>query len=215
MIFKMIAVDGVKRLLKAHSLTPNNHNEYTIANSDTWMPLGSQGRHANAYCDVILTDCPQKSRASSRHRQVDYYNKNTCAWLLWHWSSRGQLALCNTLGPTASWVLSSTDRVKISVKQPIQMVWCFYFTLEKQILPLNPLKTILKVGDLSSAIAMLAHGFGALPRVRAIGHCIIGQERDFLWPDWLNWGCGRSKYKFYLNPKTLGKTHGLVCDNTC
>ena len=26
------------------------------------------------------------------------YNKNPCAWLLWHWSSRGQLALCNPRG---------------------------------------------------------------------------------------------------------------------
>ena len=28
-----------------------------------------------------------------------YYNENPCAWLLWHWSSRGQLALCNPPGP--------------------------------------------------------------------------------------------------------------------
>ena len=26
------------------------------------------------------------------------YNENPCAWLLWHWSSRGQLALCNPRG---------------------------------------------------------------------------------------------------------------------
>ena len=27
-----------------------------------------------------------------------FYNKNPCAWLLWHWSSLGQLALCNPRG---------------------------------------------------------------------------------------------------------------------
>ena len=27
-----------------------------------------------------------------------YYNENPCAWLLWHWSSRGQLTLCNPRG---------------------------------------------------------------------------------------------------------------------
>ena len=30
------------------------------------------------------------------------YNKNPCAWLLWHWSSRGQLALCNPRGRVGS-----------------------------------------------------------------------------------------------------------------
>ena len=49
-----------------------------------------------------------------------------------------------------------------------------------QIQPLNSLKTVSKVGDLSSTIAMTAHCFGALSQVRAIGHCVIGQERDLL-----------------------------------
>ena len=40
------------------------------------------------------------------------YDKNPCAWLLWHWSSRGQLALCNPRGRQAEWVLSTTGRVK-------------------------------------------------------------------------------------------------------
>ena len=53
------------------------------------------------------------------------YNKNPCVWLLWHWSSRGQFALSNPLGLTASWVLSSTDRVKISVKEAIQNGFLF------------------------------------------------------------------------------------------
>ena len=46
--------------------------------------------------------------------------------------------------------------------------------------PINRLKTASKVGDLSSTIAMAAHCFGALSLVRAIGHCVIGQERDLL-----------------------------------
>ena len=64
---------------------------------------------------------------------------------------------------------------------------CFYPTLKKLIQPINRLKTVSKVGDLPSTIAMTAHCFGALSQVRAIGHCMIGQERDLLWPDWLNW----------------------------
>ena len=47
-----------------------------------------------------------------------------------------------------------------------------------QIQSLNTLKTVSKVDDLSSTIAMTALCFGALSQVRAIGHCVIGQERD-------------------------------------
>ena len=46
--------------------------------------------------------------------------------------------------------------------------------------PINRLKTVSKVGDLSSTIAMTAHCFGALSQVRAIRHSVIGQERDLL-----------------------------------
>ena len=49
-----------------------------------------------------------------------------------------------------------------------------------QIQALNYLKTVSKVGDLSSTIAMTVHCFGALSQVCAIGHCVIGQERDLL-----------------------------------
>ena len=60
------------------------------------------------------------------------------------------------------------------------MGFCFYPTLKKQIQPNNRLKTVSKVGDLSSTIAKTAHCFGALSQVRAIGHCVIGQERGLL-----------------------------------
>ena len=49
------------------------------------------------------------------------------------------------LGLTASWVQSSTDRVRISVKEPIQMACFFIPHLKKQIQPLNHLKTWRKV----------------------------------------------------------------------
>ena len=60
------------------------------------------------------------------------------------------------------------------------MGFCFYPTLKMQIQQLNPLKTASEVGDLSSTIAMSAHCFSALSRVHAIGHCVIGQERNLL-----------------------------------
>ena len=56
-----------------------------------------------------------------------------------------------------------------------------------QIESLYSLKTVSKFADLSSTIAMTAHCFGAISQVPAIGHCMIGQERDLLWPDKLNW----------------------------
>ena len=60
------------------------------------------------------------------------------------------------------------------------MGFCFYPTLKKLIQPINRLKTVSKVGDLSLTIAMTAHGFSALSQVRAIGHCVIGQECNLL-----------------------------------
>ena len=72
-------------------------------------------------------------------------------------------------------------------KKPFKMGFCFYLKLRMHTQPLNSLKTVSKFGDLSSTIAMTAHCFGALSRVRAIGHCVIGQERDLHCPDWLNW----------------------------
>ena len=59
------------------------------------------------------------------------------------------------------------------------MGFCFYPTLKK-VNTTKYLKTVSKVGDLPSTTAMTAHCFGALSQVRAIGYCVIGQERDLL-----------------------------------
>ena len=104
-------------------------------------------------------------------------NQNRCAWLPLLWTSQGQLAPCNPRGRAewAEWALSSTDRMRVRVKEPIQIVFfCFYPTLKMKIQPLNYLKTVSKISDLSSMIAMTAHYFGALSQVHAIGHCVIG-----------------------------------------
>ena len=42
----------------------------------------------------------------------------------------------------AEWVQSSTDREKISAKNPFKMGFCFYPTFKNQIQPLNPLKNV-------------------------------------------------------------------------
>ena len=72
-------------------------------------------------------------------------------------------------------------------QKPFKMGFCFYPKLRMRKQPPNSLKTVSKVADLSSTIAMTAHYFGALCQVRAIGHCVIGQECDLICPDWLNW----------------------------
>ena len=55
----------------------------------------------------------------------------------------------------------------------------FISQLKSKKQPINPLKTVSKVGDLPSTIAMTAHCCGALSQVRAIGLCVIGQERNY------------------------------------
>ena len=83
-----------------------------------------------------------------------------------------------------------TEWISVSMN-PFKMGFCFYPTLKKQIQWLNPLKTVSKVVDLSSTMAVAAHCFGALSQVRAIGHCKIGQEHDLF--DLIGWigGCAR------------------------
>ena len=57
-------------------------------------------------------------------------------------------------------------------KKPIKMAICFYPTLKN-------IYSQLILSKLSSTIAMTAHCFGALSQVRVIGHCVIGEERDY------------------------------------
>ena len=67
-------------------------------------------------------------------------------------------------------------------KKPFKM--CFYPTLRMQIQPLNSLKTVSKVGNLSLTIATtVARSLD--PRDWTLRDS--GQECDLLWHDWLNW----------------------------
>ena len=56
------------------------------------------------------------------------------------------------------------------------------FTIVKQIQRLNPLKRASIFSDLSSTITVTSYCFGALSQVRAIGHCVVGQECGIVWP---------------------------------
>ena len=55
------------------------------------------------------------------------YNKNPCAWLLWHWSSQGQLALCKFNWPSedqcqrshSKWVFVFIPHLKCKYSQLI------------------------------------------------------------------------------------------------
>ena len=70
-------------------------------------------------------------------------NKNPCVWLLWYWSSQGQLAVCNPRGLTAEWVLwvELTEWTSVS-KKPFKMGFCFHPTHRMQIQPFNSLKNV-------------------------------------------------------------------------
>ena len=88
---------------------------------------------------------------------------------------------CDGGPPHLSLVVCYNKKKHVRVKEAIQNAFSFFNpTRRMQIQPLNSLKTLSKVGDLSSTIAMTAHCFGVLSQVRAIGHCVIGQERDLL-----------------------------------
>ena len=78
-------------------------------------------------------------------------------------------------------------------------------TLIEQIWRLNPLKKVSKVSDSSSTIDMLAHCFGALSKVRAIGCCVIGLERDLVWPE--GWGLLKSFFFRSVIFQDIGYPH--------
>ena len=110
-----------------------------------------------------------------------------------------------------SWVLSSTARVKIVVKEPIQNI--FYPTPKMQIHPLYPLKTISKIGDLPSTIAITAHFWCA----HSCPHNLTLRDWWRLWPTltWLDKLVGAAKSSNIRNanfPHTL-RTLGHVWDN--
>ena len=103
-------------------------------------------------------------------------------------------------------------------KTPYKMGFCFYPTLKQQIQPINPLKNVSKVDDPSSTITRTARCFDVLSQVRTIWHCVIGQERELLWPDWLNWWVcpwvPAFEIQFFFTPKNPG-THGQVWGYHC
>ena len=47
------------------------------------------------WINVVNVLFPHCMTQVNRYTPILLYNKNPCAWLLWHWSSRGQLALFN------------------------------------------------------------------------------------------------------------------------
>ena len=76
------------------------------------------------------------------------------------------------------------------------------FIPTKQIWQIDSPETTWKVCSLSSIIAMTYNCFDAFDFVRAIGQCkcVINEEHDLIWPDWLNWWVWqvllRLKYNF-------------------
>ena len=75
------------------------------------------------------------------------------------------------LGSIFNW--QSEDQCQ-RTNNPFEMGFCSYKAFKKQIQPINVLKTVSKVGDLSSIMGVTAHGVGVLWQVRTIVHCIIG-----------------------------------------
>ena len=116
----------------------------------------------------------------------------------------------DTLQPTALLVLSSTDRVMISIKKTFKMGFCIRLTLIKQIKRLiHPFKRASKVinchrRSLWQLIVLVRS------QIRAIWYCVIGQECDLPWLIWLNWSVGLRfsafERQFSTYPKALELT---------
>ena len=103
------------------------------------------------------------------------YNENPCASLLWHWSSRGQLALCNgRVGSKFNWPSEGQC-------QRSRSKWVFVF-----IPHFNSKYNQVIVSKLSRKSAICSwrspRRLIVLVRsqVRAIRHCVIGQTHDLL-----------------------------------
>ena len=81
---------------------------------------------------------------------------------------------------------SSTDKVEICIKEDISK-WFWLCPNLKQLQWCYSLRMALKVSDMPSSIAMIAHYCDMLSHICAIWHFVIGQERDRVWAAWLNW----------------------------
>ena len=152
------------------------------------------------------------------------YNKKTHGhWLFdtnlhevtWHLQPTRLLGLA----VRSSRVLSSIERVKISVKESLQMDFCFCPIFAKHIQQLYPLKTASKGGDFPSMIAMTPYCFGALSEVHVIGRRMIGREREPVWPDSMDWWM-QSRFQVFtiteiklIALKLTGKFGAMVCSN--
>ena len=118
----------------------------------------------------------------------------------------GSLTLIFTrfAGTLQQWILISTNRVKIGVKEPIPNGFLFCPTLIKQTERLDILNTVSKASDCPVYL-------DAFSRVRAIWYGVIGQKHDLLLPYWLNGvavssSVGNTQLE---TPKLTGK-----CDDT-
>ena len=115
---------------------------------------------------------------------------------------------------TAAWVICSNDRAKLSFKETIQSGFLFLIhlksTYNQLILSKSPLTSLSR--NLSSTIAVTAHCFGA-PSVRVIGHCMIGQKHDLLWPYWPNLWVSSSVRSTNFRHSYIPGTQGQVWDD--
>ena len=147
-----------------------------------------------------------KAVCSTKIRWV--YNKNLCAWLLWHWSSRVQLALCNPRGRVGSkfnwpsedqcqrshskWVFVFIPHLKSKYSQLIVSK----LPRKSAICPRrSPWRLIVLVRFLRSArldTAWLVKSVTYFNLIGQIGGCVHEFQR--------------SKYKFSSHPKTLELT---------
>ena len=141
-----------------------------------------------------------------QQNSVVYYNKNPCAWLLWHWFSWGQLARCKgRVGSKFNW--QSEDQCQRNHSK-----WVFVFI------------PYLKSKYSHSILSKLSRKSALCPRrslctflVRSLRSAQLNTawlvKCDLLWPDCLNWWVSPWVPAFviqiFLTPWNSG-THGQV-----
>ena len=108
-------------------------------------------------------------------------------------------------------VISSTDRMKIRVKEHIQN--CILFLSLGHLIP----SKLSRKRVICSRQSPWLHIVLVHSQVCAIGHCVISQGADLLWPDWLNWWVWpwvpALKIQIFLTPQNPG-TQGQVWIDT-